>query len=142
MSGYRVMACSPVWVGDKAKGVEQTRWFPALVGNHIADILKWHGSDTHEVPEALTAYVRKREGVGADEGYDYSQHTQMDDENTYYITDEIVEAFGVIGPAEAHVEKMRRLEAAGVTQFNIYLCSGEEERQIAEYGEHVIPQFR
>ncbi|MBR46180.1 MAG: TIGR03842 family LLM class F420-dependent oxidoreductase [Rhodospirillaceae bacterium] len=142
MSGYRVMACAPVWVGDKKKGVEQTRWFPALVGNHIADILKWYGSDTHEVPGALTAYVQKREGVGADEGYDYQQHTQMDDENTYYVTDETTEAFAVIGPAEAHVEKMRRLQAAGVTQFNIYLCSGEEERQIAEYGEHVIPQFR
>ena len=50
--------------------------------------------------------------------------------------------WGLIGPAEAHVEKLRRLEAAGVTQFNIYLCSGEEERQIAEYGEHVIPHFR
>ncbi len=142
MSNYRVMACAPIWVGDKAKGVEQTRWFPALVGNHIADILKWYGSNTSDVPEALTAYVQKREGTGADEGYDYSQHTQMDDENTYYVTDETTEAFGVIGPAEAHVEKMHRLEAAGVTQFNIYLCSGEEERQIAEYGEHVIPQFR
>ncbi len=142
MSSYRVMACAPIWVGDKAKGVEQTRWFPALVGNHIADILKWYGSDTREVPEALTAYVQKREGKGADEGYDYSQHTQMDDENTYYVTDKTTEAFGIIGPADAHVEKMRRLEAAGVTQFNIYLCSGEEERQIAEYGEHVIPHFR
>ncbi len=142
MSGYRVMACAPVWVGDREKGVAQTRWFPALVGNHIADILKWYGSDTREVPEALTAYVQKREGTGADEGYDYKQHTQMDDDNTYYVTDETTEAFGVIGPAEAHVEKMRRLEAAGVTQFNIYLCSGEEERQIAEYGEHVIPHCR
>ena len=63
----------------------RNRWFPALVGNHIADILKWYGSDTREVPEALTAYVQKREGTGADEGYDYSQHTQMDDENTYYV---------------------------------------------------------
>ena len=142
MSNYRVMACAPVWVGDKQKGMAQTKWFPALVGNHIADILKWYGSDTKEVPETLTAYVQKREGLGADEGYDYKQHTQMDDENSYYVTDDTTEAFCLVGPAEAHVKKLRRLEAAGVTQFNIYLCSGEEERQIAEYGEHIIPQFR
>ncbi|MDP6426767.1 MAG: TIGR03842 family LLM class F420-dependent oxidoreductase [Rhodospirillales bacterium] len=142
MSGYRVMACAPVWVGDRDKGISQTKWFPALVGNHIADILKWHGSDTRQVPEALSAFVQDRKGSGADEGYDYMQHTQIDDENAYYVTDQTTEAFGVIGPVEAHVEKMRRLEAASVTQFNIYLCSGEEERQIAEYGEHVIPHFR
>jgi probable F420-dependent oxidoreductase len=142
MSDYRVMACAPIWVGDKDRGIEQTKWFPALVGNHIADILKWHGSDTRQVPEALSAFVQDRKGEGADEGYDYMQHTQIDDDNAYYVTDETTQAFGVIGPVEAHVEKMRRLEAAGVTQFNIYLCSGEEERQIAEYGEHVIPHFR
>ncbi len=142
MKDYRVMACAPVWVGDKETGVAQTKWFPALVGNHIADILKWYGSDTREVPEALTAYVQQRKGSGADEGYDYKQHTQMDDENSYYVSDETTEAFCLIGPAEAHVAKLRRLEVAGVTQFNIYLCSGEEERQIAEYGEHVIPHFR
>jgi hypothetical protein len=36
----------------------------------------------------------------------------------------------------------RQLEAAGVTQFNIYLMCGEEERMVAEYGEHVIPHFQ
>ena len=39
-------------------------------------------------------------------------------------------------------KKLKQLEAAGVTQFNIYLMCGEEERQIAEYAEHVLPHFR
>ena len=82
MKDYRTMACAPVWVGDKNRGLEQTKWFPALVGNHIADVVKWYGADTKEVPEALTSYVSAREGIGADEGYDYKQHTQMDDENS------------------------------------------------------------
>jgi hypothetical protein len=55
---------------------------------------------------------------------------------------ETVDAFGILGPVEAHVEKLKQLEAAGVTQFNIYLMCGEEERIVAEYAEHVIPHFQ
>jgi len=142
MTKFRVMACAPVWVGERRIGLAQTKWFPALVGNHVADIVKWYGKDTIEVPKALTSYVQGRKGSGADEGYDYQQHTQMDDENSYYVGDETTEAFCLIGSPEDHIEKLRKLEAAGVTQFNIYLCSGEEERQIAEYGEHIIPHFK
>jgi len=29
-----------------------------------------------------------------------------------------------------------------VTQFNIYLMCGEEERIVAEYGEKIIPHFQ
>src|SRR5690606_30079014 len=35
MSNYQVMAAAPVWVGDMDKAREQTRWFPAMVGNHV-----------------------------------------------------------------------------------------------------------
>ena len=45
-------------------------------------------------------------------------------------------------PVEAHVDKLKELESVGVTQFNIYLMCGEEERQVAEYAEHVIPHFQ
>ena len=27
MAGYRVMACAPVWVGDRESGIAQTKWF-------------------------------------------------------------------------------------------------------------------
>ena len=37
---------------------------------------------------------------------------------------------------------LKELEAAGVTQFNIYLMCGEEERIVAEYAEHVLPHFK
>ena len=40
------------------------------------------------------------------------------------------------------VEKIKALEAAGVTQFTIYLTNGSEEKIVAEYGEHVIPHFK
>ncbi|MEZ5666685.1 MAG: TIGR03842 family LLM class F420-dependent oxidoreductase [Alphaproteobacteria bacterium] len=136
MSGYQVMSAAPVWVGDMEKGREQTRWFPAMVGNHVADIVEKYGKDTHLVPDSFTAYIERRKG------YDYKKHADKDADHLDFITDDIVEAFSILGPAEAHVEKLQQLEAAGVTQFNIYLMCGEEERQLAEYREHVIPHFR
>ena len=110
MADYRVMACAPVWVGDREAGIAQTKWFPALVGNHVADIVKHHGASTDLVPESLTAYIAEREGIGADEGYDYRQHTALESDNSAYVSPEITEDFCVIGPAEAHVEKIRALE--------------------------------
>jgi len=136
MSGYRVMAAAPVWVGDVAKGREQTRWFPAMVGNHVADIVEKYGSATAEVPESFTRYIEGRRG------YDYHEHASKDAGHLGFITDEVIDSFSILGPAEAQVEKLRALQGAGVTQFNIYLMCGEEERIVAEYGEHVIPHFQ
>ena len=136
MSGYRVMAAAPVWVGDVAKGREQTRWFPAMVGNHVADIVEKYGSATTEVPDSLTRYIEGRRG------YDYHEHASKDAGHLGFITDEVIDSFSILGPAEAQVEKLRALQDVGVTQFNIYLMCGEEERIVAEYGEHVIPHFQ
>ncbi|MBZ0289662.1 MAG: TIGR03842 family LLM class F420-dependent oxidoreductase [Anaerolineae bacterium] len=136
MANYKVMSAAPVWVGDMAKGREQTRWFPAMVGNHVADIVEKYGTSTTQVPASFTRYIEGRKG------YDYREHADKDAHHLGFITDEIIDSFGILGPAEAHVEKLKALEAAGVTQFNIYLMCGEEERMVAEYGEHVIPHFR
>ena len=136
MAGYEVMSAAPVWVGDMEKGREQTRWFPAMVGNHVADIVEKYGKDTSMVPQSLTSYIERRKG------YDYKKHADKDADHLAFITDDVVDSFSILGPAEAHVEKLKALEAAGVTQFNIYLMCGEEERQLAEYREHVIPHFR
>ena len=54
----------------------------------------------------------------------------------------ITKSFCILGPPEAHVEKLKKLEAAGVTQFTIYLTQGDEERLVAEYIDKVIPHFK
>jgi probable F420-dependent oxidoreductase len=136
MSNFRVMSAAPAWVGDVKKGREQTIWFPALVGNHVADLVERYGKEGRDVPKRLTEYIEGRKG------YNYKHHADKDADHLGFIKDDIVDSFGVLGPAEAHVEKLKELEAAGVTQFNIYLMNSEEERIVAEYGEHVIPHFR
>ena len=133
MSGYKVMAAAPAYLGDMDKCREATRWFPAMVGNHVADIVEKYGTDREDIPETLTSYIKDRKG------YDYSKHGQSDNPYLDFITDDIIDAFAVLGSANDHVAKLKKLEAAGVTQFNIYLDNGDEENIIAEYGKTVIP---
>ena len=136
MSNYKVMSAAPAYTGPLDNAIEKTKWFPAMVGNHVADIVERYGADTDEVPKSLTAYIEKRRG------YDYSKHGQSDNPYLDFITEDIVESFCVLGDAEAHIAKLRKLEAAGVTQFNIYLDSGDEEKIIADYCNEIIPAFR
>ncbi|MBE2195293.1 MAG: TIGR03842 family LLM class F420-dependent oxidoreductase [Anaerolinea sp.] len=137
MSNFKVMSAAPAWVGDMDKARAQTRWFPAMVGNHVADIVERYGKGgASDIPRRLTDYIEGRKG------YDYRHHADKDADHLGFISNDIIDSFGVLGSVEAHVQKLKELEAAGVTQFNIYLMCGEEERIVAEYAEHVLPHFK
>jgi len=129
----RIMAAAPAHVGDLADGRDRIRWFPALVGNHVVDLVNKYQGD---LPEALTRYIRGREG------YDYLHHAEVGSANAAFVTDDIVDRFGIVGDAAAHVAKLRELAAAGVDQFNLYLMNGNEEEQLEIYGREVIPALR
>lgn len=136
MSKFRSMSCAPAYFGDMDKAIEATKWFPAMVGNHVADIVEKYGKDTDLVPASLTSYIEKRRG------YDYSKHGQSSNPYLDFITPDVVENFCVLGDADNHIAKINELRDAGITQFNIYLDSGMEEEIIAGYGRDVIPAFR
>ena len=53
---------------------ERVRWFPALVSNHVVDLVNKYDRAT-ELPPALTGYVRDREG------YDYLHHAEVGSSN-------------------------------------------------------------
>jgi probable F420-dependent oxidoreductase len=132
-NAVRIMSAAPAHVGDLADGRDRIRWFPALVGNHVVDLVnKYQG----ELPEALTHYVRGREG------YDYLHHAEVGSSNAAFVTDEVVDRFGIVGDAAAHVAKLRVLADAGVDQFNLYLMNGNEEEQLEIYGREIIPALR
>lgn len=129
----KIMAAAPAHVGDLADARDRIRWFPALVGNHVVDLVnKYQG----ELPEALTHYIRGREG------YDYLHHAEVGSSNAAFVTDDIVDRFGLVGDVEAHVAKLRVLADAGVDQFNLYLMNGNEEEQLEIYGREIIPALR
>ena len=130
-----VMAAAPVWVSDDLTVArDRVRWFPALVSNHVVDLVSRYKPE--ELPPALTSYVRNRGG------YDYQQHCEVDSSNSKFVTDEVVDRFCLVGSADAHLKKLRTLAAAGVTQFNIYLMCGDEEDTLATYKKEVLPKFR
>jgi hypothetical protein len=127
------MSAAPAHVGDLAMCRDRVRWFPALVSNHVVDLVSRY--DPKDLPPALTGYVRSREG------YDYLHHAEVGSSNAEFVSDDVVDRFSVIGPVEAHVAKLRELAAAGVDQFNIYLMNGDEEQTLEIYGREIIPQL-
>ena len=129
-----VMSAAPVWVSkDLNLARERVRWFPALVSNHVMDLIRQYKPE--DLPPALTSYVQDRGH------YDYQHHCEVESDNANFVSDEVVDRFTLIGPVEAHHKKLRELAAAGVTQFNIYLMCGEEEQTLETYERDVLPQF-
>jgi probable F420-dependent oxidoreductase len=127
---------APAYVGDDLTHQrEQTRWFGGMVGNHIADIVARYGGDGGAVPQALTDYIKARQG------YDYSEHGRAGNSHTTFVPDEIVDRFCVLGPVDSHVKKLKELRELGVDQFSVYLQHDGKESTLAAYGEHIIPAF-
>ena len=127
----KVMAAAPVWVADDlAVARDRVRWFPALVSNHVVDLIARY--DPAELPEALTSYVRDRPG------YNYQHHAEVGSDNAGFVANEVVDRFCIVGPAEEHRRRLRELAEAGVDQFNIYLMSGDEEATLEVYGREIV----
>ena len=130
-----VMAAAPVWVSDDLEHArKQVRWFPALVSNHVVDLLSRY--KPQELPPALTSYVSNRGG------YDYLQHCEVDSSNSKFVSDDIVDRFCVVGPASAHRDKLNQLAKLGVTQFNVYLMCGEEEKTLEDYKKEILSKMK
>jgi probable F420-dependent oxidoreductase len=129
-----IMAAAPVWVSDDLKYArERVRWFPALVSNHVVDLISRYKPE--DLPAALTSYVQDRGK------YDYLHHCEVGSDNADFVDDDVVDRFCLVGPVEAHREKLQTLIKAGVTQFNIYLMCGEEEQTLEVYKREVLPHF-
>jgi probable F420-dependent oxidoreductase len=119
---------------DIADGREQVRWFPAMVSNHVMDLIERYGYDS-EIPHELTEFVRARKF------YDYNEHSRVGAKHGEFVTDEICDRFCVLGSAEQATTKLKELEGIGVDQFNIYLMTQGQEETLKAYGDDIIPQF-
>ncbi len=130
----RVQSAAPAHVAPRDVGRECTRWFPAMVGNHVVDLVNRYPRE--ELPDALTGYVHDREG------YDYHHHAEVGSSNAAFVGDEVTDRFCILGEASEQIEKLHRLAEAGVDQFNLYLMNGDEEEQLERFGREVIPAMR
>ena len=130
----RVQAAAPAHVGGREVCRERTRWFPALVSNHVVDLVNRYPRE--QLPESLTGYIRDREG------YDYHHHAEVGSSNAGFVGDDVTDRFCVLGSVDEHIAKLRELAEAGVDQFNIYLMNGDEESVLETYGREIVPVMR
>ena len=131
----RPIICAPAYVSDDMEEArEQVRWFPAMVSNHVMDLLNRY--DESELPPALFEYVKRREF------YDYKDHSRVGAAHGEFVDDETCDRFCILVTPEQHIEKLEQLEAVGVDQWNIYLMTHDQERTLDLYGEQIIPAFR
>jgi probable F420-dependent oxidoreductase len=132
----KCIVCAPSHISeDIADAREQVRWFPAMVSNHVKDLIERYGVDGSVVPQALTDYVQARKF------YDYNEHSRVGAKHGEFVTDEICDRFCVLGNAQQATAKLKELESIGVDQFNIYLMTQGQEETLGAYGKDVIPAF-
>jgi probable F420-dependent oxidoreductase len=129
----KICVVAPAYVGeDVAHQRDQLRWFGGMVGNHVVDMVNRYGEDAEKVPGVLSDYIRARES------YDYDHHGRSGNPSTDFVPDEIVDRFCLVGPVEAHIEKLNLLRSLGVDHFGIYLMHDDMAGTIEAYGERVI----
>src|SRR5690349_20054817 len=135
-AALKCIVCAPSMItDDMAVARDETRWFPAMVSNHIQDLIERYGNDGSVIPKDLTDYVAARKF------YDYNEHSRVGAKHGAFVTDEICDRFSVLGTVDQITAKLRELESIGVDHYSIYLMTHSQEETLAAYGEHIIPQF-
>src|ERR671911_2384939 len=100
-SELKCIVCAPSHITDDlADARDQVRWFPAMVSNHVMDLIERYGFES-EIPHELTEYVRARKF------YDYDEHSRVGAKHGEFVTDEICDRFCVLGTAEQAIAKLR-----------------------------------
>jgi probable F420-dependent oxidoreductase len=130
-----ICVAAPAYVGtDLAHMRDQSRWFGGMVGNHVADLVNRYGGSGEMIPRALTDYIKAREG------YDYSHHGKAGNPTTDFVPDEVVDRFCLLGPAEAHRDRLAELREIGAGNFSVYLMHDDAETTLNAYAQHIIGQ--
>ncbi|MEU7629660.1 TIGR03842 family LLM class F420-dependent oxidoreductase [Nocardia sp. NPDC049220] len=138
-ASVQICAAAPAYVTDGSDAMlaharQQCRWFGAMVGNHVADIVSKYGTGT-DIPAALTDFIQGRQD------YDYNQHGRAGNVHAEFVPDTIVDRFCLLGTPDDHLARLRELERLGVDQFAVYLQHDAKTATLQAYGESVLPRL-
>jgi len=135
MDDIKVLCTAAVCIDRDIRAArDHVRWFPAVVANHVADVIRHGGGGG--VPESVKAYLLPP-GI-----YDWQRHGRKDATHNAYIEDELVDRACLIGPPEAIVTKLHELSAIGVDQVVAQTADWEDaEHAITALGIDVIPRL-
>jgi alkanesulfonate monooxygenase SsuD/methylene tetrahydromethanopterin reductase-like flavin-dependent oxidoreductase (luciferase family) len=122
-----------LWVSDDiGEAREHTRWAAACAANHLGDVMK--RVPDHGMPEELYRVVLAR-----DQHYDYyAGHLDSSAEHTGYLTDELIDDFAITGSTQRCLERIRELEAIGVSEISGAYYNGQIE-QLQRVGRDIVP---
>jgi probable F420-dependent oxidoreductase len=122
-----VMVAAAATLGDDAAALDRVRWFPALVANHVTDLLR--RQPRASLPRALTGYL---------DAWDGDAYIPQRTGDYRFIDDGVVARMAIVGDAAAHRRRIGDLAGAGADNVNLYLERGEEAAVISTYGDAII----
>ena len=126
---------APAYVSDdEERAHAQLRWFGGSVGNHVADLIKYHSAK--EIPAVLTDFIENRPR------YDYLKHDTIGNSATEYVPNEINRRFCIMGTVDDHIAKLRHLESLGVDLVTVMFVHDDMAGTMAAYADEIMPALR
>lgn len=135
LSGFQVISSTATYISDDlAAAREKVRPFGAVVGNHVAEVLRNTGANS--LPPELEAFIAGRED------YDYYKHVHTESDQSAYVPDDVIDRLCIVGPVERCAERVAELQAAGVTHLNFYAQTEHYDQHMELYSRDIMPAFR
>lgn len=135
LSGFAVISSTATFVSDDLAAARlAVRPFGAVVGNHVAEVLRNTGA--HSLPAELEAFIQERTG------YDYYKHVHTNSDQADYVPDDVIDRLCIVGPLERCAERVEELRAVGVTHLNFYAQTEHYDEHMELYSRHILPAFQ
>jgi len=122
-----------MWLSDDlASARTRCRWAAASAANHIEEVMRRPG---HDMPAEMTEVVERKRASHHTHSYD--TYLANSEEETVFLTDDLIDNFAIAGPAARCRERLAALAALGVSEVASGFLNGEFD-QIARIGAEVV----
>lgn len=129
-----VLTTSTFVTDDQDRARDEVRSVAALVGNHVAEVIRNTGKNS--LPPEMEALIAGRPE------YDYLHHVRHDTDQAAYLAPEVVDRLCIVGSVERCAERIRELSDLGVTHVNFYAQTADFEEQMGIYSREISPLVR
>ena len=135
LTGFSVVLTTSTFVSDDLdRAREEVRSVAALVGNHVAEVIRNTG--TNSLPPEMEGLIAGRSG------YDYLHHVRHDTDQAAYLAPEAIDRLCIVGSTDRCAQRLRELRDCGVTHVNFYAQTADFDAQMGTYSSEILPQLR
>ena len=122
-----------MWVSDDIDEARtRCRWAATSASNHIEEVMRRPG---HGMPQEMTNIVERRRASSY--RHDYDKHLEASEVEDAFLTDELIDSFGIAGDAKRCRERLQALRDLGVMEVASGFLNNELE-QMQRVGETVL----